>query len=116
MFSVSQTVDEWYNITYVSLTYSVLYTLFSAVKLYTRYRANLSRTGEVMNIVTAVSMFGSLLWLLLVDQAPPDAFDELIKAFMADTTEQYFIVMSIINDCRVFCGLQVCTWHFVHLL
>ena len=101
LFSVSQTLDTWYTLTSVTLVYAACYFILSLIKLYRRWAAELDYKGELLNVVSTIFVFASLLWLLLVDKAPPDVFEELMKAFRANSTEQYFIVMGIINTCML---------------
>jgi hypothetical protein len=98
IFSVSQTMTSWYTLTYLTLAYAVIYALFSSMKLYARWAAKLNYFNQAADVGTSTFMFVSMLWLVIVDKAPPDVFEELIKAFSANSTEQYFVVMGIINS------------------
>ena len=49
----------------------------------------------LLDMCTPVLQFATLLWLYIVDKAPPDPFAELLKAFKDNSEDEYFRAMGI---------------------
>ena len=82
MFSISQTLDRWYNLVYCTLAYAALYASLATMAMIKRWSHLTGRDKLVLGLEICVPIlqFSVLLWYYIADKSPPYVFEDLIKA------------------------------------